>query len=149
MIAAFICSFSFAWSPVMNTPATDKTTVDVAVVSTWTGSFATADMDLLPETTRGVSLIRSRDKFDTIWKHMNFNSQMPANPPDVDFQTQTVVLIRNVRHLNRIISVKVARKDNTLLVSARQTRTARPINKSVYLAVFVVPLSKIEKVVVQ
>jgi hypothetical protein len=110
----------------------------------WQGSFPTASMKLLAKDQQAsrVAVVDDAKQWSKIWKA--FDSE--AKQPKVDFDKNIVVMVKNVRFLNRIFVGGATLDGGILKVSAGETRTARPIRDKVYCALFVVPKEGIEKI---
>ena len=65
--------------------------------------------------------------------------------PQVDFNTEIVVWIRNTRYLNHIKLAGVGLKDETAVVAARETRSAKPIEAELHCVMFVLRRKGVER----
>jgi hypothetical protein len=110
----------------------------------WQGTFPTARLKLLAKGHQAsrVAFIAEGKQWSQVWKA--FDAE--AKEPKIDFDKNIVVMVKNVRFLNRIFVGNATLDDGTLKVLAGETRTARPINDRVHCAMFVVPRAGIKKI---
>jgi len=136
--------FTGAMPELDTTPVQAADPVNVEIRQTWSGMLPTASLKLFPENQRKlrVACITGPKPWKQFWSDFDADGALPK----IDFKKDLVVIAKNVRYLNRI-NIRAARLDKgTLKVLALETRTARPIQDSVYCSVIVVRRTGIEKI---
>lgn len=110
----------------------------------WSGRLPSVCVDLLPPEYRHrrVVCIRDLKAWTRVWQRW----QGETTQPRIDFATQAVVILKNVRYLNRIRYLGSAIDDGVLTVKSLETRTARPVRDEVYGLVLVFDASRISAV---
>jgi hypothetical protein len=114
------------------------------ITEKWQGSFPTASMKLLRKDQQAsrIAFIGDLKQWAAVWEA--FDPQ--ADQPQVDFEKNIVVMVKNVRFLNSIFISGATLDTGTLKVTAGETRTARPIRDKVQCAMFVVARDGIKKI---
>jgi hypothetical protein len=110
----------------------------------WQGTFPMASMKLLAKDQQAsrMAFVGSSEQWSKVWKAFDAEGKQPK----VDFDKNIVVMVKNVRYLNRIFVANATLDAGTLKVVAGETRTARPIGDHVHCAMFVVPRAGIDKI---
>jgi hypothetical protein len=119
-------------------------TMDVPLVAQWAGDYPVAELIRLPKAQRrsGVGCIDDRDRFESVWKV--FKAGEPV--PQVDFDRNLVVFVRNTEFYNRIRIGKAILTDGVLSLLAMETRSAMPIEDQVAMSLAVVPRAGIASI---
>jgi hypothetical protein len=133
-----ICIASLLLQPIVTSGGTalggDAKMIDVN--KAWVGMLPIESVLLLPKVTRDhrIGIIDKEEIWSKIWKA----HQPDEKQPKVDFDSQVVVFIKNVRHLNRITLVSAELDDGLLTIRSKQTRSARPIRGRVHCVLIIV-----------
>lgn len=103
----------------------------------WSGVFPVGRLHVLPkeQRLRRVGYLDNQKLWTSVWQAWKPQQKRPQ----VDFDKQMIVFIKNVRFLNRLSRPTVSLQDGTLLVRAAETRSARPIRNQVFCLMFPVP----------
>lgn len=96
----------------------------------WAGRLPTVCAELLPSEFRDRRLVCIRDvkAWTRVWQRW----QGETTQPRINFSKQVVVIVRNVRYLNRIRYLNASVDDAVLTIKTMETRTARPIQNEFY-----------------
>ena len=108
----------------VTTPVQAADPVNVGIRQTWSGMLPTASLKIFAENQRQsrVACITSEKPWKQFWNDFDADGALPK----IDFETDLIVVAKNVRYLNRV-NIRFARLDKgTLKVLALETRTARP-----------------------
>lgn len=110
----------------------------------WNSLLSTEALNLLPDAARNqrIVVIRKPEAWQRFWQVWHPELQLPP----VNFETEHVVLVKNVRYLNRIHVDAIERVQNELRLSIRETRSARPIRNQVNCAAFVVARDAVQSI---
>lgn len=97
----------------------------------WTGLVNVACLQLFPEEQKSqrLALIKTRKSWLALWKYY----KPDTSAPEIDFDQQLVVVVKNVRYLNRISLESSIRSQGTLTVQTKVTRSARPVRDAIHL----------------
>ena len=103
------------------------------------GLLPVVQLSLFPEETRkGKTIyVKDREIWQKLWK--SFQLRDKGELPEIDFENQTIVVVKNTNFLNRIRVTGARRVDGRLVVDFSETRSARPIRQEVYAVMFAVP----------
>ena len=119
-------------------------TKDVAIEHKWSGKFPVAQLPIFPVEMQQnkVACVVNADQWALVWAALDMQDDLPK----IDFEKNFIVMVKNVRFVNRISIMRVTQTSDTLSVMAMETRTARPIDKVVLCALAVVPRAGVKKV---
>jgi hypothetical protein len=117
--------------------ASPPMTGEPRILQAWTGDYPVAMLDRLPAKQRenGVGYIGSGDIFKNVWNALKPDATMP----DVDFNINLVLFVRNTQFFNRVSIGKVMVQDGVAEVLAMETMSAMPIEDNVAMALAVIP----------
>ncbi len=112
------------------------------IQSRWAGTFRTGQLNVLPleQRLRRVGYLNDRKTWTRVWSAWKPDQKCPA----IHFNEQLVVLIKNVRYLNRLSDPRATLSAGKLLVRAAETRSTRPIRSRVHCVLFSVPRAGIK-----
>jgi hypothetical protein len=121
------------------TPPAAKETLprELPLLQKWSGDYPVADLDRLPPDQRQLSggYIGNAMEFADLWQAFK-----PGEPlPEVDFDRNLVVFVRNTTFYNRVNIFKVTLRDGIAEVLAMETLSALPIEDRVAMALAVIP----------
>jgi len=125
-------------SCILAASAEDKTLI---IREKWSGVFPVGRLHVLPaeQRLRRVGYLDNQKLWTATWQAWKPQQKQPQ----IDFDKQIIVFIKNVRFLNRLSRPTASLKQATLLVRAAETRSARPIRNQVFCLMFPVPRSGI------
>ena len=109
---------------------------EAKILQLWQGDYPTAQLDLLPENQRenAVGFIDNTQTFKAVW-----NAFKPEEAvPHIDFNTNVVLFVKNIRFYNRIRIGKVDVTNGVAKVLAMETMSAIPIEDKVAMSMVVV-----------
>ena len=110
----------------------------------WAGRLPAVCADLLPTESRDRRLVCIRDvkAWTRVWQRW----QGETTQPRINFSQQVVVIVRNVRYLNRIRFRGATVTNAVLNVETLETRTARPLRDQFYGLILVFDARQISAV---
>jgi len=122
------CSLSEG-SKAGRTDALQGMTGKADIVNFWHGDYPADQLNLLPETQRGlgVGVIEDARTFKTVWQAFKPGQDIP----EIDFKETLVLFARNIQYYNRIAIGQVNVTDGVAEVLAMETMSARPIEDKV------------------
>jgi hypothetical protein len=108
----------------------------INIERSWTGMLPIEGVARLPKAYRDnrIGIVSEAESWSRIWKMY----QPGKKQPEVDFDAQFVVFIKNVRYLNRIKLVSAELADGLLSLKSQETRSARPIRDQVYCVMILI-----------
>lgn len=101
----------------------------------WSGRLPTDCLDLLPAECRSQRITCISDV--TTWTSLWYRWRGGETQPRINFAKQFVVIVQNVRFLNRIRFQSATIDDGVLTIHSQETRTARPVRDELYCLVLV------------
>jgi hypothetical protein len=116
----------------------DKKTNNRPILQRWTGDYPVAQLDRLPagQSQSRVGYIGDAETFASVWQVLKPGTALPQ----VDFNKNLVVFVRNVTLYHPTLVEKVTLKDGVAEIVAAQPLTpAEPIRDRVALGLAVVP----------
>ena len=114
---------------------------EAKILQSWQGDYPTAKINLLPDNQREntVGFIGNIETFKAIW-----NALKPEEAvPDIDFNTNVVLFVKNTQFYNRIRIGKVNVTNGVADVLAMETMSAMPIEDKVAMSLVKVALQGI------
>jgi len=125
-------------------PAANAPPTELAIVQSWSGDYAVAELKLLPEGQQqsASGYLGSAAAFAPVWAAFKPGEAVPA----VDFGKQLVVFHRNVNYYNRTRIIKVTLKEGVADVLAAETMSAIPITDKVAMALAVIPRAGVKSI---
>jgi hypothetical protein len=110
---------------------------DLSILQRWSGDYPVSQLNRLPEGQRKsrVGYFAHAVQFADVWQAFKPGEEAP----EVDFSEHLVVFSRNVDFYNQTSIAKVILKNGVAEVIAIETRSARPIEDKVAMALAVVP----------
>jgi hypothetical protein len=110
---------------------------EAEILQSWQGDYPVARLDLLPENQReeAVGFISDAKTFKDLWKAF----QPGEAVPEIDFNTNLILFVRNTQFYNRISIGKVNVTDGVAELLAMETRSARPIEEKVAISLVEIP----------
>jgi hypothetical protein len=114
--------------------STGKT--EVVIKQSWNGDYPVDQLTSLPEKdgSTGAGYIGNPQTFAKVWGVFK-----PGEPePDVDFNENLVIFVRNTQYYNRTMIGKVVLEDGVAKVMAMETLSARQIEEVVALSMAVI-----------
>jgi hypothetical protein len=101
----------------------------------WSGRLPATCLKLLPVERRDhrLACITDAATWTSIWHQWRGE----ATQPRINFSSQFVALVHNVRYVNRIRFQSASIDDGVLTIESIETRTARPIDDEMYCLVMV------------
>ncbi len=109
---------------------------EAKILQSWQGDYPTAQLNLLPDNQRenAVGFIGNIETFKAIW-----NALKPEEAvPDIDFNTNVVLFVKNTQFYNRIRIGKVNVTNGVADVLAMETMSAMPIEDKVAMSLVVI-----------
>jgi hypothetical protein len=109
----------------------------VPIINHWNGEYPVGRLDRLPEGQRNTptGFIDDPEIFRAIWQAFK-----PKDvPPELDFDHNMVIFVRNVTFFNRTRILKVFLTDGIADIMAVETRSALPIEDQVAMALAEIP----------
>lgn len=118
-------------------PAEEHTSTDLPILAQWSGTFPVTQLDQLPEgqTTGQAGFLGSPAQFLRVWSTFKPDEEVPH----VNFDANLVVFTRNIDFYNRITILKITLNDGVADIIAMETRSARPIEDTVAMAMAAIP----------
>jgi acid phosphatase (class A) len=119
-------------------------TGEVEIIQSWQGDYPVAQLNELPEgqRERGAGYIADAKIFESVWKAFKPNETLP----EIDFQHNLVLFVRNTQFFNRVRIGKVEVTNGVAEVLAMETMSAMPIEGKVAMSLAVVPRRGIESI---
>ncbi|RJP93687.1 MAG: hypothetical protein C4518_05750 [Desulfobacteraceae bacterium] len=116
-------------------PATKEGTP--LVVFQWSGDYPVERLGSLPEGQHNspVGYIIDKKTFSGVWQIFKPGEEMP----EVDFTTHLIVFVRNINFYNQISIIKCTLRESTAEVLTMETRSAKPIEDKVAMALALIP----------
>ena len=110
--------------------------IEVEIKHSWNGDFPVDQLALLAEKAdqKGAGYFGDAHTFKAVWSIF----KPGGHEPDVDFNENLVIFVRNIQYYNRIMIGKVILKDGVASVMAMETLSARPIEEVVALSMVVI-----------
>ncbi|MEJ2698821.1 MAG: hypothetical protein P8Z70_04055 [Desulfuromonadales bacterium] len=131
----------------VNTQAAKETPPqELPLLQKWSGDYPVFDLDRLPADQREVhgGYIGNAAEFANLWQAFK-----PEDPlPEVDFDRNLVVFIRNTTFYNHVNIFKVTLRDGVAEVLAMETLSALPNEDKVAMALAVIPRAGIRFIAV-
>jgi hypothetical protein len=112
-------------------------TASVPIINHWNGEYPVARLDRLPEGQRNTpaGFIDDPETFRAVWQAFK-----PEDvPPELDFDHNMVIFVRNVTFFNRTRILKVILTDGIADIVVMETRSALPIEDQVAMALAEIP----------
>jgi len=109
---------------------------EVTIEQSWNGDYPVDQLASLPEKggRPGAGYIGDSQTFITVWAAFK-----PGEPdPEIDFDDNLAIFVRNIQYYNRIMIGKVILEDGVAKVMAMETLSARPIEDVVALSMAVI-----------
>ena len=109
---------------------------EAKILQSWQGDYPTAQLNLLPDNQRenAVGFIGNIETFKAVW-----NALKPEEAvPDIDFNTNVVLFVKNTQFYNRIRIGKVNVTNGVADVLAMETIPAMPIEDKVAMSLVVI-----------
>ena len=109
---------------------------EAKILQSWQGDYPTAQLNLLPNNQRenAVGFIGNIETFKAVW-----NALKPEEAvPDIDFNTNVVLFVKNTQFYNRIRIGKVNVTNGVADVLAMETMSAMPIEDKVAMSLVVI-----------
>ena len=118
-------------------PAEKHTSTDLPILAQWSGNYPVIQLDQLPEgqTTGQAGYLGSPAQFLRVWSIFKPGEAVPQ----VNFDANLVVFTRNIDFYNRINILKITLNDGVADMIAMETRSARPIEDHVAMAMAAIP----------
>jgi hypothetical protein len=119
---------------------------ELPLLQKWSGDYPVADLDRLAPGQRQLpgGYIGNATEFADLWQA--FKPEEPL--PEVDFDRNLVVFVRNTTFYNRVNIFKVTLRDGIAEVLAMETLSALPIEDKVAMALAVIPRAGIRFIAV-
>ena len=107
-----------------------------AIKHSWNGDYPVDQLALLAEKAdqKGAGYIGDAHTFKAVWSAF----KPGEHEPDIDFNENLVIFVRNIQYFNRIMIGKVILEDGVVNVMAMETLSARPIEDVVALSMAVI-----------
>ena len=117
-------------------PSPEIMAKDIDIINRWQGDFPIAHMEQLPDDQRdnSVGYLGDAIGFEKVW--LAFQPDEPV--PDVNFEKNLVLFVRNKHFYNRISIGKVTLQDGVVDLLTLQTLSAIPIEDKLAMALVVV-----------
>ena len=98
---------------------------EVAIKHSWNGDYPVDQLALLAEKAdqKGAGYIGDAHTFKAVWSAF----KPGEHEPDVDFNENLVIFVRNIQYFNRIMIGSIILEDGVVNVMAMETLSARPI----------------------
>jgi len=105
---------------------------NITIVNKWSGEFPVSEIGRLPEGQReaAAGFIDEPETFGSVWQVF----KPGETPPEIDFDRNMVVYVRNVVYYNRTHILKVTLTDGIANIVAMETRSALPIEEKAAMA---------------
>jgi hypothetical protein len=115
---------------------------DIPIFHKWSGDYPVVHLNRLPEDVRKsrVGYIGDAEVFAAVWQAFKPEETVP----EVDFSRNLVVFSRNVDFYNRTSIFKITLKEGVADILAMETRSARPIEDNVAMAMAVIPRADVK-----
>jgi len=127
--------------------AKGKAGEEYKIGKTWKGALPTRSFELLPEEQRQspVAYFGDNKSFSAVWATFS-PLDKKAQPPQVDFSKEVVVLVKNTRHPEPIMELKARLDEGTLRVTAKRNFEfeGRKVKGHAYGAFFILPRKGIQ-----
>jgi len=122
----------------------NKARDEAEILQSWQGDYPVAKLNLLPEKQRNlpVGFITDTLTFESVWETF----QPGISVPEIDFETNLVLYVRNTQFYNRISIGKVQVKNGVAEVLAMETLSAMPIEDKVAISMVLVERRNIRAV---
>jgi len=130
-------TLAFSSSAHAQPPAGEHTPTDLPILVQWSGDYPVAQLDQLPEgqTTSQAGYLGTSAQFLRVWTAFKSGEEVPH----VDFHANLVIFSRNIDFYNGINIMKVILNDGVADIIVMGTRSARPIETQVAMAMAVIP----------
>ena len=115
---------------------------ELRILQAWSGDYPVDQLDKLP-TGQGevrVGYIGNSKTFTQMWQVFKPKVKIP----EVNFREEIVLFSRNIEFYNRTSIQQVKLSDGVAEIIAMETRSARPIEKHVAMALAVVPRADVK-----
>jgi len=137
LFLTFLLSCSHSMDKTQDPPAkafASKT--EKAIKQSWNGDYPVDQLALLAERTdqKGSGYIGDAPTFRAVWSAF----KPGEHEPDLDFNENLVIFVRNTQYYNRMIIGQVILEDGVASVMAMETLSARPIEDVVALSMAVI-----------
>ena len=113
-----------------------QTKTEVVIEQSWNGDYPVDQLKILPEKAdqKGNGYIGDPATFSAVWAAF----KPGESEPDIDFDGNLVLFVRNIRYYNRVSIGMVFLKNGVAEVIAMETLSARPIEEKVAMSMAVI-----------
>ena len=113
-----------------------ETKTEVVIKQSWRGDYPVDQLEVLSENAeqKGKGYIGDPKMFSAVWAAF----KPGESEPDIDFDDNLVIFVRNIQYYNRISIGKVFLKNGVAEVIAMETLSARPIEEKVAMSLAVI-----------
>ena len=117
---------------------------EAKILESWQGDYPVDQLQLLPEKQRQqtVGVIENAETFAGVWKAFKPGEAIP----EIDFNANLVLFVRNTQFFNRTRIGKVNVKSGVAEVLAMETMSAMPIEDKVAMSMVMVPRRGIKSI---
>jgi hypothetical protein len=118
-------------------PEEKHTLTDLPILAQWSGNYPVSQLDQLPEgqTSGQAGYLGSPAQFLRVWSVFKPGEEVPH----INFDANLVVFTRNTDFYNHINILKIILNDGVADIIAMETRSARPIEDSLAMAMAAIP----------
>ena len=111
--------------------------LNVKIIRSWSGDYPVTELKRLPDGQRQshAGWLGDAATFASVWSAFKPGESAPI----LDFRTHLVAFVRNTEFYNRTAIAKATLSDGVLDLLAIETRSARPIEDKVAMALIVIP----------
>ena len=118
-------------------PADEHTQTELPILAQWSDNYPVTQLGRLPEGQRTgqAGYLGNPAQFLRVWSAFKPGEEVPR----VDFDANLVIFTRNIDFYNRINILKITLNDGVAGIIAMETRSARPIEDHVAMAMAAIP----------
>lgn len=113
-----------------------ETKTEVLIKQSWNGDYPVDQLESLPENAdqKGNGYIGDPKTFSAVWAAF----KPGESEPDIDFDDNLAIFVRNIQYYNRISIGNVFLKNGVAEVIAMETLSARPIEEKVAMSMAII-----------